>query len=827
MTRKNIEGIYPLSASQQGMLFETLASEGAAGIHVEQLSCRIEGVFDSAAFAAAWQQVVERHGVFRTAFVWQDQPEPLQVVVRQLAVSVRQDDWSGLPETEQGQRIDAFLTTERRQGFTLTRPPLLRLALFRLAERSHQFCLTFHHLLMDGWCIPLVFADVLAFYRAHTGAGDPRRVPCRQFRDYMAWLKSQDWDRAETFWRRYLQGFTAPTSLGVETPGTTDSSGDGERHGHLTAGLSAETTGRLQALAKAHRLTLSILLQGLWAILLSRYDGSREVVFGATVSGRPAELDGVETIVGPFINSLPVRVELPSDSTVGWIDWLQTLQAQQVEAQVFQYCAAGQIQQWSELSGGRPLYESLLVVENYPVADLANAADPPFDIRAPRAIGAQTQLALTLLIGVGTAASLHLVYDRRRFRDADTQQILEHLQGLAAQVAIDPNQPPADLAASIPAEQRPCVAAPVVKSASVYVAPRTALELRLSKLWESLFDRRPIGVRDNFFELGGHSLLALRLIAGIERQFGQKLPLGTLFQGPTIERLATVLQKRGDLSHWSPLVAIQPRGSRPPLFCIHPLGGHVICYGDLARHLGPEQPVYGLQARGMEPDQTPLTDYPTLAQTYRAAIQAVQPRGPYYLAGYSFGGMAAVEMARQWLAEGESVAFLGLLDTPNPAIVPETMKKTDSAGLLASLFAESFELSLERLREMTEDEQLAFVLERAKQAHLVTPEAGLEEARRHFAVCKANQAMEFSPRPFPGSLLLLRGRDGAARITDDPTLGWHGVAAGGVEVRWVSGRHENMLNPAHVADVAAVLGDALSQAQNRMESSDNLASERL
>src|SRR6185503_17654814 len=228
------------------------------------------------------------------------------------------------------------------------------------------------------------------------------------------------------------------------------------------------------------------------------------------------------------------------------------------------------------------------------------------------------------------------------------------------------------------------------------VAPRDVLELQLSEQWEELL-RVPCGVTDDFFELGGHSLLAVRLMSRIEQLYGRKIPLAALFKAPTIESLSIILRHETDASSWSPLVPIQPHGSKTPFFCVHPVSGNVLCYRELSRRLGAEQPFYALQARGLDDEQEPQTQIEAMAADYLEAVQAVQSHGPYLLGGWSMGGLIALEMARQLQAQGEEVQLLALFDTKAPDAEEES-EVIDDVSLLPS-FALHLGLSPEQLQD--------------------------------------------------------------------------------------------------------------------------------
>ncbi|WP_460207482.1 amino acid adenylation domain-containing protein [Scytonema sp. NUACC21] len=445
---KNVEDIYSLSPMQEGMLFHTLYASNS-GVYFEHLNCTLKGNLNVLAFQKAWQQVVERHPVLRTAFIWEGLDEPLQVVRQHISLPWEQHDWRSLSPVEQQEQLEAFLQADRERGFDLSQAPLMRLTLIQLASDAYQFIWSHHHLLLDGWSLPLVLKDVFAFYQAFSLKQDLYHKHSRPYRDYIAWLQQQDLTQAEAFWRHTLKGFTAPTPLGIDRALDSTSSLE-EPHSEQLLQLSIAVTSELQSFARQHQLTLNTLIQGAWALLLSRYSSQEDVVFGATFSGRPAALAEVESMVGLFINTLPVRVMV--SPTTELLSWLGQLQAQLLELRSYEYSPLVQVQGWSDVPRGLPLFESIVVFENYPVDASLREEGGSLEIRNVGAVE-QTNYPLTLAAAPGKQLSLHLSYDCRRFDATTITRMLGHLETLLCGIVTNPEQRLSDLPILTPAER--------------------------------------------------------------------------------------------------------------------------------------------------------------------------------------------------------------------------------------------------------------------------------------------------------------------------------------------------------------------------------------
>ncbi|WP_447002781.1 amino acid adenylation domain-containing protein [Saccharothrix isguenensis] len=411
---------YPLTPMQAGMVFHGL---GDQGVYFQQTTFVVDGVTDSAEFARAWQRVVDRTPVLRSSVLWEGVREPLQVVHDHATVPFTFLDWSGLDERARADRLTALLAEDRADGIDLGVPPLMRVAIARLSPTSVQVLWTFHHVLLDGWSVFHVLSDVLS--------GDPPER--RPFRDYVAWLTRQDdRDEAEAYWRGLLGAVDAPTPLPADRPAP-----HGKSSERLPMTLTEAESGRLYEFARRHRLTPSAIVQGAWALLLARSSGKRDVCFGATVSGRPADLPGVDSITGIFINTLPVRVEVDGAAPVA--DWLRALQAAQAESRRFEHVPLTDIQAWSGVERGTNLFDSVVVFENYPVESAEGMG-----LRELSAIET-TSFPLSVTAYPAERLGVLLGYEPAMFDRATVERLGERLHRLLVGLVADPDRPVDDV----------------------------------------------------------------------------------------------------------------------------------------------------------------------------------------------------------------------------------------------------------------------------------------------------------------------------------------------------------------------------------------------
>ena len=422
---RNVEDVYPLSPMQQGMLFHSLYAPGS-GVYITQLSCRLERL-QAEPFARAWQALIDRHAILRTAFVWKNTQKLLQVVGRRVGLPLTEEDWRELPPDVSERRWQALLAADRRRDFDLAKAPLMRLVLVRVADGEHRFLWTLHHILVDGWCLSRIFSEVFALYEAFRSGGEPALPPPRPYRAYIEWLQQLDLRAAEGFWREALRGLRAASGPRVG-PGAAGADADTAAAATETSrkeacSLSRGWTAAAEAFARRHRLTMNTLCLGGWALLLSRYDGEPEAVFGTVVSGRPPDLPGIEEMIGPFINTLPLRVRVPGAAAT--LPWLEQIQQLQVAMRQFEHTPLTEIQRWSEVPAGQPLFESLLAFENYPYEPATEGASVGVkDVSTHE----QTNfpLSVSLIVSAGRLAA-EIRYQPQRFERAAVARMLRHL----------------------------------------------------------------------------------------------------------------------------------------------------------------------------------------------------------------------------------------------------------------------------------------------------------------------------------------------------------------------------------------------------------------
>jgi amino acid adenylation domain-containing protein len=417
-----VADIYPLAPMQVGILYESLRDSQA---YAGQWRCVLRGPLDTAAFAAAWQAVVDRHTALRTGFDWEHRAEPFQFVLRHAAVSLEQLDLRRLsPDGPRERAVAEYLAADGARGFDFRRPPLLRLSLLRLEDDRHLFVWTRHHLSFDGWSLSNLLREVWEIYAARLAGRGPRLAAAAPYRAFVEWLRRQDEERNAAFWRRELAGFEPRAPIGpVGDPGP-------RQMAERSAVLPPAVTASLIRFARASELTLSTVVQGAWATWLECAQGGGEVVFGVTHSGRSPDLAGSENLIGLLISTLPLRVEPRRERPL--IPWLRVLQRRALAALEHVPGSAASLTEWAGLAPGDSLFETVLIYQNYPLQGALDNLPDGLEIleisdrslpHLPLSLGAEPGPA-----GSDAGLTLRAFYDARRFGEVAVARLLGQLQ---------------------------------------------------------------------------------------------------------------------------------------------------------------------------------------------------------------------------------------------------------------------------------------------------------------------------------------------------------------------------------------------------------------
>ena len=662
LDKRNVEAIYPLSPLQIAFLFRGVDS-GHDDPGQLQIRAGFAGELDRHAFETAWQWLVQRHSVLRTSIHWQDLKKPLQVVHRQCGFEVR---------FETAVDVDDFFHEDRNRPLDLGQAPVQRVTVISTDPGHHTMCWSCHHILLDGWSSAIILRQLMACYRSiieHTDYQPDPVVP------YKAWLKHiavLDEAASQEYWAHELSGVTSDVRLWVRPAGSTG-------FDSVTMALDTDFSRRISQQTRALKTTIGLLMQLVWAVALAQVKQLDDVLFGITVSGRSTNLPGIESMVGLFVNSLPLRVRLAGGQSAA--DLLQALQQARRHRADHEHVSVADLYRWHCLSGQHP-FDSLLVVENFPWAD-KEGSDNPLRMTSFKGDIA-THYPLTLVVMPGECVQLKLYFMDKLIDEAAATGLLVMVQALLLAVVDDPEISVGQLR-QLSAAQIPFQVAVAVNREPA-ARPRHLLHRLLHcnrqpedapvkdtllRAWRETLHIPDIDIHDNFFDLGGNSFLGLILIDHINRMSGKQLPLVTIFQAPTIAEMIVLLEQGFGRLPGTRLIPIRQEGDRKPFFMVH--GGNWMA-SILASHLDARQPFYILECHWDFGDIGLDETVEHLAAAYIEDMRSIQPKGPWLIGGYSMGALLAYEMAQQLQDSGEQVDMLFLLDPPTR---PEIFKSFD------------------------------------------------------------------------------------------------------------------------------------------------------
>ncbi len=787
--RKNVEDVLPLLANQHVLvLFSGLPGDEDPGFL--QVRFTLTGSLDEQRFEQAWGRVVAAHPALRASIHERDGRPPLAVVRRAVAVPVDVRDWRSLDLQDQATALESLLDEDRQRGLDFSVAPAMRVSVARMTDSRAEVVWTCHHILLDGWSSAIVLEDLMqAYHQLGAGSAAPARPePQGALRSFVQWATSRDEAAAAEYWRGRLEGFGGAEPLVIDVaephsaPEYTSESMD----------LPDALTERLRASASAAQVTANTVFLAAWSVVASMLTGQGAPVFGTTVSGRTAPVDGLERLVGYLSNAVPVRIEVQPERTVA--AWLQGIRDQQFEMQSHEHATLDDIARWCSVPGHRRLFETFLVVENFPLADPQGTDLTLSGFQS----GLTTASPVTIAVGMGDPWSVHLRYDTRRVSARGARAILDQFVATLEAVARGADRTVAEVRHAA-GDRVGALVTRVVEDRTDVVAPRTKTERALTEIWASLLDRPDIGVTDDWFAIGGSSLAAVGLFGAISERFEVDLPLNTLLVHPTIEALAGVLD--GPSSADVPrrcLIPLHTEGTRVPLIGIHGGRGGVLFYHKLWERLGADQPMYVLEPVGLDGVTKPLKSVPAMAKRYVRELREVQPSGPYQLIGYCFGGAVALEMAGLLEAAGEQVDIVAVIDGGLP-LDPGQAKST--VWRAANVFRRRGAVGAVRTAQarIIKRRQVGWDGDVGGQGE----GAGGKSVYGTVAKACRRAFRTYEPKPVSAPILLIRSSWDQGGEGRDWHLGW-GAYTPSFEVATVDGKHKGIFEMPAVESLAAI-----------------------
>ena len=818
----------PLSFTQERLWFLDQLAPGSAAYNIP-FALRLSGALNRGALEQSLREIRQRHQVLRTNFTTVEN-KPVQVIaLADQNWSLTVQKLSELPETEREQEIRRLSVEAAQRPFDLSRDSLLRACLLELAPEDHLLLLTVHHIVFDGWSEGLLWRELALLYEAFCqGEASPLTELPVQYADFAVWqrqwLQGEFLEALLSYWQHQLGDNLGELQLPTDRPRPLVPT---RRSASYKLILSGELTKGLKKLSRQEGATLFATLLAAFKVLLHHYTEQDDLFVCSPIANRNRK--ELKNLIGYFVNLLILRSDLSGNPS--FQELLGRVRSSVSGAYAHQDLPVQQLVNRLDLVQ-TPLSQVMFVLQN------TNRTAPSLSglmVEELEVDNGTADFDLSLSVTERGHALIGVwKYNTDLFAPETISTMASHWQAVLEAVVANPNQHLADLLVLSNAERKqlrhnrrnyrvsPTTKISRTEEQENYVAPRTPLERRLIKIWEQILKVKPIGIKDNFFELGGESLVALRLFTQIEKVLGNNLPLTTLLQAPTVEELALVLSQTDEpiSSSCSSLVPIQSHGSKPPLFLVHGAGLHVLIFKDLATYLGSEHPLYGLQPKGLNSQQTPLFRVEDMAAHYIQAIQTIQPQGPYYLGGFSFGGLVAFEMAQQLVRQGQEVGLVALLDTFSPncfqqlSLQDRRLRHLNNTLRFGSKYA--FKLMGKHVQRSWQRRINKLTIKYYGSLGKPLPYK-LQEACVGGGIAHAETS--YVPEVYPGKLTLFRASEAPQEwsfnarnkpslddwYNRDPQYGWGKLAGGGLEIVDVPGDHNLMLKEPNIEILATKL----------------------
>jgi thioesterase domain-containing protein len=792
----------PLSLGQERLWLMTRLDPDSFRYNIA-VAYRLVGALDLTALEQAVLRIAERHEVLRATFT-AGKGQPVQRIGRDVPGVFAVTELSDLPADRRTARAARLAVEEAKRPFDLAKGPLWRVKVLRNSHDDHVIVVVMHHIVSDAWSFFVFGQELTELYDASIAGRPPRLTDLPiNYADFgqrqRQWLSGQVYEQQLAHWRNHLEGNVPRLLLPTDRPGA---AAINHRGAFQTLAIPATLSQQLGQLCRRESTTMFMTLLAAFEVLMHQYSGQEDLILCTPASGR--HRSQTKELIGYFNNILPMRFDLRGDPTFAEVvrrTRKVTLDAFKFQDLPFQVIADSP--NLKAVSLNRVLFS--LDIEWPPKLTLAGLRSEAWAVRTETA---DFDLSVSLWLDRDEIRGV-FEFKTELFNDDTIARMIadycELLKALAENPEIAMSSLPSR--AKPDAELRMSTAG---RNAPKFKPPRSAIELKIVTEWEDILGIRPIGVDDDLLELGATSLAVARLSERLQGMFPVALPLAAIFQARTVSRITALVQEGGSAPAGPALAPLRPSGTHPPLFLCEGIG----IYYALTRHLASEQPVYSLVTE-VGGDDPSIEDR---AASYIAQVRTVQPEGPYYLAGLSFGGIVAFEMAQQFRAAGQEVALLALFDTPTPwAFRPNALPKR-LAGHLSNLRRFGFSYVEKKVGRRLKRLKRALRVNGPVAAPASATLADTDRLRQLLSTT----ADRYSLRTYPGraTLFVLAERDGMSDSLFDPALGevdrelgWGRVVAGGVEVHEMAGEHTSILREPNVQILAGKLTSCLETAR--------------
>jgi glutamate-1-semialdehyde aminotransferase/thioesterase domain-containing protein/acyl carrier protein len=780
----------------------------------------IDGDLDSSALQRAISEVINRHEALRSTF---NEDGSKVLVHSSTSIEMRSHDLSEFSAPDAAAQLTKILELDGRQVFDLAQGPLASFQLIKVSACKHLLVFTVQMIICDGWGFKVVLEEIGTAYSAFVEKRQLSMESPIQMREYAAWQARERGSASaracEDFWLSQFK--TLPPAF--DLPSNSRPAVRSYEAARENLRLGPKSYKDMKKVARDLRNTPFAFLLTAFSTWLYRLSQVDDFVVAVPFAGQGAL--GFTSLVGQCVHTLPFRVQVKKNAS--FTDQLTLVQKAILDTQEYWSSNFGTVVQKLNLPPDPSRIPLAPVIFNLDPA-LSGVQFSGCSLRITS--GPRFYFYYDLgfnVVDEGDSLLIECDYNRDLF-DGDTiRHWLRGFQTLLESIVADAKQPLLQLpmlTAEVPSE-RPKPPRSVARSAprgtpgtaEKYLAPANKVEERLANLWCEALHLQRVSCNANFFELGGQSLSAVSLFAKIEKDFGKKLPLATLFASPTIKALALALQDENSEESWSPLVPINAKGSNPPLFLVHGAGGNVLLYRSLGEHLAPEVPLYGLQSKGLDGRSQPLRSIEEMASCYLSEVRKVQARGPYYLGGYCLGGTVAYEMAQTLHNEGEEVGLVAMLDTYNFSLALKVS--------FASFLFQKAKFHLANVARLRPGNMFDYLREKIRLglggelANLKTSRPGSSEAD---GVSRATSGAEakvqaindyaaehYNPTPYAGRLTLFKPRFNY-KFYPDPQMGWGHLAMDGLDIVEVAVNPHSMLLEPYVKVLAEQLKERIT-----------------